>query len=170
MSNSARYYTNDKSKLIVDVSFIKKNNYPKNKLMWGAISNRGMPIPYFRPFKSVAVNTEIYINECLKPRLLPFIHKHHSDFNFQFVHDLTRFHLSIETIAKMKENLPFFDNTIHPQNVLQVRLIENLWGILVQEIYEEGWKATTQQELISRMQSQLKNFDSNFLQSLMGGV
>jgi hypothetical protein len=29
---------------------------------------------------------------------------------------------------------------------------------------------TTQQELISRIQSQLKKFDSNFLQSLLGGV
>ena len=56
--------------------------------MWEAISNRGMPIPYFHPSKSVAINTEIYINECLQPGLLPFIHKHHSDFNFQFVHDL----------------------------------------------------------------------------------
>ena len=88
MSNSARYYTDDKSKLSDDVSFIKKNNYPKNKLMWEAISNRGMPIAYFRPSKSVAINTEIYINECLQPGLLPFIHKHHSDLNFQFVHDL----------------------------------------------------------------------------------
>ena len=34
MPNSARYYTDDKSKLLGDVSFIKKNNYPKNKLMW----------------------------------------------------------------------------------------------------------------------------------------
>ena len=57
--------------------------------MWLAISNRGMPIPYFRSSKSEAVNTEIYINECLQPRLIPIIHKHHSDFNFQFVHDLT---------------------------------------------------------------------------------
>ena len=60
----------------------------------------------------------------------------------------------------MNENLPFVNNTTHPQNVLQVRLIENLWGILAQKINEGGWKATTQQELISRMQSQLKNFDS----------
>jgi hypothetical protein len=29
---------------------------------------------------------------------------------------------------------------------------------------------TTRQELISRIQLQLKKFDSNFLQSLMGGV
>jgi hypothetical protein len=69
-----------------------------------------------------------------------------------------------------KENLPFVNNTTHPQNVLQVRLIENLWGILAQKINEGGWKATTQQELISRIQSQLKKFDSIFLQSLMGGV
>ena len=34
MSNSARYYTAHKSKLLGDVSFIKKNNYPKNKPMW----------------------------------------------------------------------------------------------------------------------------------------
>jgi hypothetical protein len=34
MPNSACYCTKDKSKLLGDVSFIKKNNYPKNKLMW----------------------------------------------------------------------------------------------------------------------------------------
>ena len=82
MSNSARYYTAHKSKLLGDVSFIKKNNYLKKILMWEAISNRGMPIPYFRPSNLVAVNTEIYINECLQTRLLPFIPKHLSDFNF----------------------------------------------------------------------------------------
>jgi len=40
---------------------------------------------------------------------------------------------------------------------------------LAQKVYERGWKATTEQELISRIQSQLKNFVSSFLQSLMGG-
>ncbi len=107
MPNSARYCTDDKSKLSDDVSFIKKNYYPENKLMWVAISNRGMPIPYFHPSKSAAINTEIHIKECLQPRLLPFIHKHLSDLTFQFVHDLAGAHFSIETIAKMKENLPF---------------------------------------------------------------
>jgi hypothetical protein len=86
------------------------------------------------------------------------------------VHDLTGAHFSIGTNALMNGNLPFVNNTTHPQNVLQVRLIENLRGILEKEIYEGAWKATTQQELISRMQLQLKNFDSIFLQSLIGGV
>jgi hypothetical protein len=82
MPNSARYNTEDKSKLSADVRFIKKNNYPKKILIWEAISNRGISIPYFRPSKSVAVNTEFYINECLQPRLLPFKHQHHSDISF----------------------------------------------------------------------------------------
>jgi hypothetical protein len=48
--------------------------------------------------------------------------------------------------------------------------MENLWGILAQKVYDGGWEAKTQQELISRIPSQLKKFDSNFLKSLMGGV
>ena len=70
----------------------------------------------------------------------------------------------------MNENVYFVDETTNPPNVPQARPIENLWGILAQKVYEGGWEATTQQELISRIQSQLKKFDSNFLQSLMGGV
>jgi hypothetical protein len=93
-----------------------------------------MPIPYFRPSKSVAVNTDFYINEWLQPRLLPFIYKHHSDFNFQFVHDLAGAHFSIEKFTLLKENLPFGNKTTNHQNVPQPKLIENLRGILVQKI------------------------------------
>ena len=81
---------------------------------------------FFSLFKSLAVNTEIYINECLQPRLLPFIHNHQSDLNFQFVHDLAGALSSKETIALMKENLPFGNNTTNHQNVPQDKLIENL--------------------------------------------
>jgi hypothetical protein len=62
----------------------------------------------------------------------------------------------------MMENLPFFDRTTNPPNVPQARPIEKLWDILAQKIYEGGGKATMQQELISHIQSQLKNSDSNF--------
>ena len=65
----------------------------------------------------------------------------------------------------MNENVYFVDETTNPPNVPQARPIENLWGILAQKVYEGGWEATTQQELISRIQSQLKKFDSNVLQS-----
>jgi hypothetical protein len=93
-----------------------------------------MSIPYFRLSKSVSVNTEIYISDCLQSRLLPFIHKHHSDFNFQFVHDLAGAHFSIETFTLMKENLRFGNNTTNTPNVPQARLMENLRDILAQKI------------------------------------
>ena len=70
----------------------------------------------------------------------------------------------------MEENLHFVERTSNPPNVPQARPIENLWGILAQKVYEGGWKARTQQELICRIQSQLKKIDANLLQSLMGGV
>jgi hypothetical protein len=52
----------------------------------------------------------------------------------------------------MKENLQLVNNTTYLQNVQQARLIKNLWGILAQKIYEGGWEAATQQELISQIQ------------------
>ena len=75
--------------------------------MWIAIYNRGRSKTLFRPIKSVAINSNIYINECLSPRLLPFIHKHHSDFNYLFWSDLASAHYSKETIAWMGENFYF---------------------------------------------------------------
>ena len=52
--------------------------------MWIAISDRGMSKPYSILSKPVAVNTDISIKECLQPKLLPFIHKHHRDVNYLF--------------------------------------------------------------------------------------
>ena len=66
-------------------ALLEKNKYPQKILMWLAISNRGMSIPYFRQSKSVAINTEMYINECLQPRLLPFIQKHHGGFQLSIL-------------------------------------------------------------------------------------
>ena len=60
------------------------------------------------------------------------------------MHDLAGAHYSIETIAKIKENLPFVYNSMSPKNVALTGQIENLWGRLAQKFKEGGWKATTQ--------------------------
>ena len=121
MPGSARYYTDDKSKCSDDVRFIGKNKYPQKILMWLALSNRGMSRPYFRPSQSVTINTKIYINECLQPRLLPFIHKHQGDFNYLFRPDLARAHYSKESVAWMNENVYFVDETTNPIKLDQQR-------------------------------------------------
>ena len=80
---SACYYTNDKAKFSDNVRFIGKEKNPKKIFMWITISNRSMSKPYFHPSKLVAGNTDIYVNECFQSKLLPFIKKHHGDFNYQ---------------------------------------------------------------------------------------
>ena len=48
--------------------------------------------------------------------------------------------------------------------------IENFWGCLAQKIYEGGWEAKTEQQLISRIESKMKEFDRNVVESLLEGV
>ena len=82
--------------------------------------------------------------------------------------DLAGAHYSNESLAWMEENVHFVEMASDPPNVPKARPIENLCGILAHKVCEEGWQAITQKELISRIQSQLKKIDSNFLKSLMG--
>ena len=64
--------------------------------------------------------------------------------------------------------LKFIDKGSSPPNVSQA--IENFWGCLAQKVYERGWQAANQNELICRIQSKLKKLDFSFLQNLMGSV
>ncbi len=51
----------------------------------------------------------------------------------------------------MDVDVKFVPKDINPQNVPQARPIENFWGCLAQKIYEGGWEAETQQQLINEL-------------------
>ena len=72
------YYSNDKSKCADSVRFAGK--YPNKAMVWVAICNRGISKPLFRPLKSEAVDSDIYINECLEKLL--FMLEHHQNSNY----------------------------------------------------------------------------------------
>jgi hypothetical protein len=127
-----------------------------------AISERGFSKPFFRNSTSVAVNRTIYIEECLTKRLLPFIHKHHPDFQYIFCPDLASAHYANDTVEWMNQNVYFVRKGSNPPNVPQARPIENFWGCLAQKVYEGGWAAKTEQQLIHRIELKLKEFDQTF--------
>ena len=56
---------------------------------------------------------------------------------------------------------------INPPNVPQTRSIENFWGCLAQKDYQRGWEAKMEQQLI--IESTMKEFDTNFAESLLKG-
>ena len=94
---NARYYTMDKDTCPDDVCFKGQDKDPTKVLVWIAISERGMAQPYIRLYNSAAINDKI--DECLEKRQLPFIHKHHSDFNYLFWPDLASAHYSKNSTA-----------------------------------------------------------------------
>ena len=67
----------------------------------------------------------------------------------------------------MIENINFDTKHFNPPNVPQARSIENFWGYLAQKVYAGGWEAKTDDPLVSRIGSKLKEFDSSYVESLM---
>ena len=99
MQGNDNYYSNDKFKCPDSVRFAGKEKYPNKVRVRVAITNRGISNPLFRPSKSEAVNSDIYINECLETRLFPFIREHPQDSNYILWPDLAGCHYSKQTIA-----------------------------------------------------------------------
>ena len=70
----------------------------------------------------------------------------------------------------MDENVKLVSKEINSPNVPQARPIENFWGCSAQKVYEEGWEAKTEKQLIRRIESKMEEYDTNFVESLFEGV
>jgi hypothetical protein len=95
------------------------------------------------------IDGPIYLEQCLKRRLLPFINCHHRDSNFIFWPDLASAHYSGVAIEWMSENLNFVGKEINPPNVPQARPIESFWGDLANKVYSGDWEAKTCGQLVA---------------------
>lgn len=170
MPGNAGYYSNDKSTCPDNVRFAGKEKFPQKVMVWIAISDRGISEPLIRPSKSEAINSDIYIEECLKKKLLPFIHEFHQDLNYIFWPDLASAHYSKATVDWMEKNINYVAKKINPPNVPQARPIENFWSDLCQKVYEDNWAAKTEKQLIRRISNKLKDFDLKSVETHMSGV
>ena len=95
----------------------KTRKETNKEMIWVAISNHDISKPLFRPSKSEAVDSDIYINECLEKRLLPFILEHHPDSNYIFWPDLAGCHYSKQKVAWIGENANILPKNINSLNV-----------------------------------------------------
>ena len=140
-------------------------------LVWIAFSAKGVSQPLIVPCKSVSINQHIYLTECLQKRLLPFIQKHHQDNNYVFWPDLATSHYAKSCVDWMSKNIVFVPKSMNPPNVPQARPIENFWGDLAQKVYNDGWQAQTEKELLTRIDKCLKEFTlSIYLQAHISSV
>jgi hypothetical protein len=115
----------------------------------------------------LAVNQKIYLNECIKKRLLPFINQHHSDGQYIFWPDLASSYYAKTVVEYMRDkSVNFVEKAEHPPNMPEVRPIENFWGILKGLVYQNNWQAENLDQLRKRIACCLRKIEFGLIQRL----
>jgi len=117
----------DHSEVDFSHKFKGVTKFPKKFLVWQAIDESGnVSEPYI---SSGTMNQEVYLNECLKKRLLPFLRQHHDLDRILFWPDLAMCHYanSVKRFLE-EEKVDFLQKSENPPNVPQARGIESFWA------------------------------------------
>lgn len=123
------------------------------------MSEKGLSKPYFVP-SGLSVNQHIYLEECIKKRLIPFIEQYHSDGQYLFWPDLAPSHYANSILDYFQQkNIKYVKKEDNPPNLPECRPIEDFWSILKGKVYENNWQAKDLQHLRFRISKCLKEVD-----------
>jgi hypothetical protein len=165
-----RYYSSNKILTPDNVKFYYKRKYEPKLLVYLCISPRGVSKPYFRE-SGLAINQEVYLENCIKPHLMHIIRQHYPQGGYVFWPDLASSHYANSvTNYLMSENVNFVPKDINPASVPKARPIEDFWGNLKNKVYENDWTAKSLDHLKQRIKSCLKNIDLTFVQNHIASI
>lgn len=157
------YYYTDGNEVRNDAIKTKKKFEPKI-MLWLAISRNGISEPYCVP-SGIAVKKEIYTEECLRKRLLPFINANHPPDTFLFWPDKASSHYAGTTQQFLNDNnINFVPRDSNPTDLPQCRPIEDLFGQLAQVVYKNNWIADNKEQLKRRILSCIRRTDFSAVQ------
>jgi hypothetical protein len=115
------------------------------------------------------INKNIYINECLKKRLLPFIQKHNN--SALFWPDLATAHYAKDTLNFLKQNdIQIVPKALNPPNIPQCRPIERYWALVKGILRKTGKTASNQQDFLRKWNSACKKVANDTVAGLMEGI
>lgn len=164
------FYTSDKSVTPPEVKFKRTRKYEPKILVWIAISEKGISLPFFAKQKQAITGTT-YLNECIMQRLMPFIDMYHLKKKVLFWPDLASSHYSNAVTSYLDEkDIRFVDKNCNPQNCPQARPIETLWSILKNMVYDQGWEAQNIDQLEQRVSEKIKEIDINLVQRMFSNI
>ena len=90
------------------------------------------------------MNADLYLNECIKKRLIPFIKKWHSNSNVLFWPDLAQAHYAKRVTDFLDEQkINYVSKKDNPPNVPQARPIEQYWAICKRKYAEKNVQSNT---------------------------
>ena len=163
LSGFDNFYTSDITSTPTNVKYAPKQKFEPKVLVWVALSPKGMT-KCFVARAPLAINSEVYIKQCLKKILLPFIEEKYPEGNYIFWPDLASAHYSKETQEFYKQNeINYIAKENNPPSVPECRSIGYFLAIIKREVYKNGYKAKTFPILIRRIKSCMKNVDEKLI-------
>ena len=167
MPGNDGFYLDNKKNTPFSVKYKTKKKFALKVMIWLAISERGHSDVHVKP-SGLAINSRVYIDECIRTRLVPFINQLHKDDEILFWPNLASSHYSIATRACYKElGINFVPKEMNPPNVPQLWPIENFWGILKAEVYKGAWEAKSVAQLVNRIKKCIAEMDWTSVQAIM---
>ncbi len=164
------YYTSDPKSTPATVKYRPRKKFESKCLVWIALSSKGISKPFICS-GGMAINQEVYLDQCIKSRLIPFIQENHLESNYVFWPDLATSHYA-ETVLDhlIEKSINHVDKDDNPANLPECRPIEDFWSILKAKVYENNWSAKNIKQLIRKIRKCLKKIPQSTIQALMDGV
>lgn len=159
INGNNNFYSSDRSQTPTSVRFRSKAKFEPKLLVYVCISEKGLSTPFFA-LRGLATNGQIYLKECIKNKLEPFIEMYHSDGEYLFWPDLATSHYAKPVIEYLQaKKIDFVQKEENRPNLPECRPVENFWSILKGEVYKNNWQAKDLDQLKQRIRYCLKNID-----------
>jgi len=145
----------------------KQSKFPKRYLIWQAICTCGGQSKFF--VAQGTINSQLYIKECLRKRLLPFL-KQHKVSTF-FWPDLASCHYSKATLEWHESNgVVLVPKTANPPNCPELRPIERYWALVKRQLKENKKPAKSLADFKIKWKQASGKVNRTTIKSMMEGV
>lgn len=163
-----QYYTKKFGTTLPEsIETVGHEKFGKKFLIWQTICACGARSRIFTT--TGTINQDIYINECLRKRLLPFLRQH--DVDCLFWPDLASAHYAKSTIKFMNDNgIRFVEKDMNPPNVPRCRPIERYWAMAKQNLLKTGKVAKDAKDLTRRFAVAAAKVDDSTVADMMKGI
>ena len=164
------FYSSEPSQSPNNVKFKQKTKFEPKVMLYIAISPKGISKPILLK-SGLAVNQDVYIQECLNKSLLPFIKHNYSGGDYLFWPDKASSHYAKKVIDHLGEqNIDFVPKVNNPTNLPQCRPIEDFFGYLSHLVYKNNWRAKNVDQLKRRIRKCIKEIPDDYVERLFAGV